>query len=115
MGTPQVSLMLTDELDQDPGSLEPEVRPRFQSEYEAWQEGSNSEGDPAAAAEEAGGAKKKGKSARGKWQVSDLLWRACQLAFQKAHALISDWHASTCTSAGPEAEQEAYGHGSAWS
>lgn len=76
--------MLADDLDKDPGSLEPEVRPRFQSEYEAWQEGISSEGDPAAAAEEAGGAKKKGRAARGgKWQVSDLLWRACQLAFKK--------------------------------
>lgn len=82
--------MLTDEPDQDPDTLEPEVRPRFQSEYEAWQEGMISEADPAAAAEEAGGAKKKGRPARGKWQVIDLVWKACQLAFQEAHVLIID-------------------------
>ena len=115
VGTLQVSLMLTDEPDRDPETLEPEVRPRFQSEYEAWQEGVTSEADPAAVAEEAGSAKKKGRPARGKWQVSDLVWKACQHALQGAHALIIDWHASICTSAGPEAEQEVHGLDSAWS
>jgi hypothetical protein len=70
--TLQVSLMLTDQAAVDPASLEPEVRPRFQSEFEAWQEGREFEAAPAAAAEEAAGPKKKGRPARGKWQVRGL-------------------------------------------
>ena len=58
----QVTLMLTDDPTEEADALEPEVRPRFQHEWEAQQHGTAAE---AAAPKRARG--KQGRS--GKWQV----------------------------------------------
>ena len=61
----QVSLMLTDDPTEDADALEPEVRPRFQHEWEAQQQGA-----PASAVEAAAPKRGRGKPGRGgKWQV----------------------------------------------
>ena len=61
----QVALMLTDDPNEDLDDLEPEVRPRFQHEWEAQQQGA-----PEAAAEAAAPKRARGKASRGgKWQV----------------------------------------------
>ena len=57
--------MLTDEPNEDLDDHEPEVRPRFQHEWEAQQQGA-----PEAAAEAAAPKRARGKASRGgKWQV----------------------------------------------
>ena len=57
--------MLTDDPNEDLDDLEPEVRPRFQHEWEAQQQGA-----PEAAAEAAAPKRARGKASRGgKWQV----------------------------------------------
>lgn len=67
----QVSLMLTDDPPQDEDTLGPEVRPRFQSEWESELEGPSAAETEAAAA---AAAPKRGRgrpaaSRGGKWQV----------------------------------------------
>lgn len=61
----QVSLMLTDDAPQDPELVGPEVRPRFQSDYEDQREGTSAP-EPAAAVVK----RSRGRPAKtGKWQV----------------------------------------------
>ena len=60
--------MLTDEGPQDPELMGPEVRPRFQSEYEEQLEGSSAPEAAAAVTKRSRGRPAKG----GKWQVCTL-------------------------------------------
>ena len=65
----QVALMLTDDPTEDSDALEPEVRPRFQHEWESQQQGA-----AASAAEAAAPKRVRGKPSRGgKWQVCPWL------------------------------------------
>ena len=72
----QVSLMLTDEEPQDPELMGPEVRPRFQSEYEEQLQGTSV---PEAAVVVA--KRSRGRPAKsGKWQVWPL-HRTCHSVY----------------------------------
>ena len=64
----QVSLMLTDDAPQDPILMGPEVRPRFQSEYEEQSEASSAPEAAVPAVKRSRGRPAKG----GKWQVCNV-------------------------------------------